>query len=67
MHAGSTFMIFDEDADNDMDVVLGDLAFGNLNKLVNGGDKDLAHITDQDTTFPAYDLPYEVPIFPAPF
>lgn len=67
VHAGSTFMIFDEDADNDMDVVLGDLAFGNLNKLVNGGDKDLAHITDQDTTFPAYDLPYEVPIFPAPF
>ena len=67
VHAGSTFMIFDEDADNDMDVVLGDLAFGNLNKLLNGGDKDLAHITDQDTTFPAYDLPYEVPIFPAPF
>ncbi len=67
VHAGSTFMIFDEDADNDMDIVLGDLAFGNLNKLVNGGDKDLAHITDQDTTFPEYDLPYEVPIFPAPF
>ncbi|MFI5171357.1 MAG: hypothetical protein ACHQFW_03150, partial [Chitinophagales bacterium] len=67
MHAGSTFMIFDEDDDEDMDVVLGDLAFGNLNKLVNGGDKDFSHITDQDTTFPAYDNPYDVQIFPAAF
>jgi len=67
VHAGSTFMIFDEDADNDMDIVLGDLAFGNLNKLTNGGDKDIALITDQDTTFPEYDFSYEVPIFPAPF
>ena len=67
MHAGSTFMIFDEDKDNDMDVVLGDLAFGVLNKLVNGGDKDFAHITDQDTTFPSYDVPYEHPTYPAAF
>lgn len=67
LHAGSTFMLFDEDNDNDLDLVLGDLAFGNLNKLVNGGDNSFAHITDQDTTFPAYNFPYNVPIFPAPF
>lgn len=67
LHAGSTFMIFDEDADNDMDIVLGDLAFGNLNKLTNGGDNTFAHITEQDTAFPAYDNPYEEPIFPAAF
>ncbi len=67
VHTGSTFMVFDEDADNDMDIVLGDLAYGNLNKLVNGGDKDFAHIIDQDTLFPNYDFPYNVAIFPAPF
>lgn len=67
VHAGSTFMLFDEDADDDMDVVLGDLAFNVLNKLTNGGDKNDAHIVDQDTTFPSYDLSYDLPIYPAPF
>ncbi len=67
MHAGSTFMIFDEDADNDMDIVLGDLAFDNLNKLTNGGDNTFANIVAQDTTFPEYDSPYSEPIFPAAF
>ena len=67
MHAGSSFMIFDEDADNDMDIVLGDLAFNNLNRLINGGDNTFATITEQDTTYPEYDKPYDIPIFPAPF
>jgi hypothetical protein len=67
VHAGSSFMIFDEDADNDMDIVLGDLAFNNLNKLVNGGDNTFAQITAQDTTFPEYDKPYDDPIFPSPY
>jgi len=67
MHAGSTFMIFDEDADNDMDIVLGDLAFDNLNKLTNGGDNTFSNIIAQDTTFPEYDSPYSEPIFPAAF
>jgi len=67
VHAGSTFMIFDEDADEDMDIVLGDLAFNNLNRLINGGDKFFAHITEQDTMYPSYDVPYNLPIFPSPF
>ncbi len=67
VHAGSTFMIFDQDGDEDMDLVLGDLAFGNLNFLLNGGDKDFANIVAQDTTFPYYTLPYDVQIFPAAF
>ncbi|MFN0276799.1 MAG: T9SS type A sorting domain-containing protein [Chitinophagales bacterium] len=67
VHAGSTFLCFDEDADEDIDVVLGDLAFNNLNRLVNGGDKTFAHVIAQDTVFPAYDFSYDVDIFPAPF
>lgn len=67
VHAGSTFMIFDEDADGDKDVVLGDLAFSVLNRLVNGGDALYGDIVDQDTTFPSYDKPYDTPLFPAAF
>ena len=67
MHAGSTFLVFDEDADGDMDLVLGDLSFQNLNKLVNGGDASLAHIVEQDTVFPGYDIPVDMTTFPAPF
>ena len=66
-HAGSTFMIFDEDADGDKDLILGDLAFGVLNRLVNGGDAYYGDIVDQDTTFPSYDKPYDTPLFPAAF
>lgn len=67
MHAGSTFMIYDEEGDGDMDIVLGDLSFQNLNRLLNGGDAEVAHITAQDTAFPAYNVPVDITTFPAPF
>lgn len=67
LHAGSTFLCFDEENDGDIDIVLGDLAFGNLNMLTNGGNATFAEITAQDTTFPAYNVPFEQDIFPAPF
>ena len=50
----------------EMDLVLGDLSFQNLNKLVNGGDASL-HIVEQDTVFPGYDIPVDMTTFPAPF
>jgi hypothetical protein len=67
MHAGSTFMIYDEEGDGDMDIVLGDLSFQNLNRLLNGGTSELAHITAQDTAFPGYNVPVDITTFPAPF
>lgn len=67
LHAGSTFLAYDADLDNDIDIVLGDLSFNNLNALTNGGDAEYAIITGQDTTFPLYDLPVNLPTFPAPF
>lgn len=67
VHAGSTFMCFDEENDGDIDIVLGDLAFGNLNRLLNGGDNTFADIVAQDTTYPEYNVPYELDIFPSPF
>lgn len=67
LHAGSTFLAYDADLDNDIDIVLGDLSFNNLNALTNGGDIISAHIIEQDTAFPSYNLPVNLPTFPAPF
>lgn len=66
-HTGSTFMVFDEDDDTDVDIVLGDLAFSNLDRLVNGGNKDYANMVAQDTAYPSYTIPLNMPIFPAPY
>lgn len=67
MHAGSTFLAFDEDADGDIDLALGDLSFDNINFLRNGGTSELAHISEQDTMFPGYNIPAGLTTFPAPF
>lgn len=67
LHAGSTFLAYDVDLDDDIDILLGDLSFNNLNALYNGGDATSAYITSQDTAFPVYNLPVDLPTFPAPF
>jgi hypothetical protein len=67
MHAGSTFLAFDQDADGDIDLALGDLSFDNINFLRNGGTPELAHISEQDTLYPNYSVPVSITTFPAPF
>ena len=67
VHSGSTLMAFDEDGDGDLELVLGDLSFDNLNRLHNGGTPDFALMTSQDTSYPEYDEPYHVNQYPAPF
>lgn len=67
VHAGSTLMAFDEDGDGDLELVLGDLSFDNLNRLLNGGTPEAALMVEQDTLYPRYDQPYEVHQYPAPF
>ncbi|MDX2003346.1 MAG: T9SS type A sorting domain-containing protein [Chitinophagales bacterium] len=66
-HTGSTLLAFDEDNDGDKELVLGDVTFDNLTRLVNGGTPDTAHMIAQDTAYPSYDLPANMHIFPAPF
>ncbi len=66
-HAGSTILTFDNDQDGDMEVLLGDISFNNLNLLTNGGDTETAFMIEQDTFFPSYNLSADVPIFPASF
>ena len=66
-HSGSTVLAFDEDGDGDKEVILGDISFNCLNRVLNGGNKDSAKVISQDTTFPKYNVPYDVPLFPASF
>jgi hypothetical protein len=66
-HAGSTVLTLDNDGDGDRDLLLGDLSFPNLNLSTNGGDRSEAWMNAQDVTFPSYDTPVDLPIFPAPF
>ena len=51
-HTGSTFLLLDLDADNDKDLLLGDVDYPGLFALINGGTKDNALITSFDTLFP---------------
>jgi hypothetical protein len=66
-HTGSTLLAFDEDGDGDQELVLGDVSFDNLNRLLNGGAPDTAHIIAQDIAYPSYDRPVNMHIFPASF
>lgn len=66
-HTGSTLLAFDDDGDNDVELVTGDISFSNIVYLHNGGTPSNANITSQDTLFPSYNLSAEVYTFPAAF
>jgi len=69
-HVGSSLMTLDIDNDNDKELILGDVAFNNLNLLINGGDQDSAIIIDVDSLFPQNNINSEAAImssFPASF
>lgn len=58
---------FDDDNDGDKEILLGNLIFSNIIYGKNGGNPEYACIESQDTIFPSYDLPVELPDFPATF
>lgn len=66
-HAGSTLLTLDMDNDGDKELILGDLSFNNLNLLTNGGNKDTAFMTAQETFFPANSIATNIDVFPAAF
>ncbi|HNS18137.1 MAG TPA: FG-GAP-like repeat-containing protein [Bacteroidales bacterium] len=51
-HAGSTLLALDMDADQDKDLLVGDIDYATVIGLTNGGTPDSAHMTCQDTLFP---------------
>ncbi len=64
-HAGSTLLSFDADGDGDVELLLGDISFDNLNLLHNGGDCDRAWMAEQTVPYPASTRPVNIPSFPA--
>lgn len=66
-HTGSTLLTFDIDEDCDKELLLGDLSFDHMTLAINSGDCNRAWINAQDTFFPSYDVPVDLPNFPAGF
>lgn len=63
-HAGSCICALDLDADEAIELFLGDISFPTLVALFNDGTPTNNHMGSQDTTFPSYDVPYNADIFP---
>ncbi len=66
-HAGSTVTALNLNESCGKDVLIGDLSFDNLVALYNNGTCNTAWVTQQDITFPSYDVPAKVAPFPNSF
>ena len=70
MHSGSSSLAIDIDGDFDMDFILGDVSFNNLNLLINGGDSQNANMVFVNQQFPIGHgsiINAEINSFPAAF
>ncbi len=68
-HSGSTVLAIDIDNSGVLDLVLGDVAFPNLNLLTNGGSAPNTNslMISADMSFPSNSQPVSLHVFPAPF
>ena len=64
-HTGSTFLLLDLDADDDKDLLLGDVDYPGLFALINGGTVGEAHITTVNTLFPSQEATVNLFSMPA--
>lgn len=68
-HAGSTVLAIDLDQSGVLDLVLGDVAYGNLIRLLNGGSATNTNsaMVSADYNFPSNTTPVNIQLFPAAF
>ena len=66
LHAGSTILAFDNDGDNDSDLLIGDISANNLVFLRNGNNNTNAIMDLVLDSFPTI-KPVNLPIFVAPY
>lgn len=66
-HQGGTMFTFDYEADGDVDLLLGDVSYPGLIYAENSGDTSYADVNYIDSTFPKYNTPISLPIFPAAY
>jgi hypothetical protein len=67
-HSGSSLLALDIDADNDKDILLGDVSFNNINLLTNGGTIQEANMIEANQQFPigfGTNISGEINSFPA--
>ena len=67
IHGGTTLCVFDENMDGDFEILLSDFVNDNIIYGKNNGTAEMAWMNEQDTIFPNYDTPVEIPYFPASF
>lgn len=67
LHGGGTLATFDTDNDGDKELLYGDLIYPKLTFGLNSGTNENAWVTDQDPNFPAYNVPVDIPYFPAAY
>jgi hypothetical protein len=66
-HTGSTFCLLDLNADQRIDLVLGDVDYPNLVALYNGGTADTALMVSYEWEFPGDGVPVKLFSMPAAF
>lgn len=66
-HSGSTVTAIDLNGDQHHELLLGDVTFNNLVMLENSADAENALMINQDTSFPNYSTPVDIPKFPAAY
>ncbi|MEY3444718.1 MAG: hypothetical protein RLZZ519_2999, partial [Bacteroidota bacterium] len=66
-HSGSTIAAFDEDADGDYELVIGDLTYDGLTYVHNAGTNVDAEMDLIDPTFPSYAASVQIDVFAAAF
>ncbi len=68
-HAGSTLLALDLDNSGVLDLLVGDVAYGNLNKLINGGlnPNSNSQMVTVDPNFPSNSVSLDLQLFPGAF
>ena len=68
-HSGSTVLALDYDGSGVMDVIIGDVAFSNINLLINGGTAPNTNslMISSDPAFPSNSTPIGINLFPAAY
>lgn len=69
VHAGSSLLAIDLDNSGVVDLILGDSFYPGLVSLINGGSipNSNSAMSSQDVTFPSYNVPAELDLFPVSF